>query len=217
MATSEVCDSLNTRGQNAYRLILEAIRAGSYRPGERLREEEVAKRLGMSRTPIREALGRLQEKGLVEGASGRGLAVSTLNMQQVLELYATRADFEATAARFAAQRGCEVEFENLEQINQDFRRSEGDPARAAHFNRLFHVRLYDAGQNRYLNQALDDLNDVIALLPVTTFVEEGRVEKAYSEHAEIIAGLRTGDPDRAYRAALNHIREALKARLRLSS
>jgi DNA-binding GntR family transcriptional regulator len=117
MTLKEVDDPLATRGQNAYRMILTAIREGLYKPGDRLREEEVASRFGMSRTPVREGLGRLQEKGLVEAASGRGLAVATLNMQQVLELYAMREEVEGTAARFSSQHITAVEIENMERLN----------------------------------------------------------------------------------------------------
>lgn len=212
----EFDDPLATRGQNAYRLILTAIREGLYKPGDRLREEEVASRFGMSRTPVREGLGRLQEKGLVEAAAGRGLAVATLNMQQVLELYAMREEVEGTAARFASQHITAVEIENMERLNEDFLASAGDPVTAARINRMFHVRLYDAARNRYLRQALDDLQDTIALLAETTFVELGRTEVAYVEHKAIIGSLRKRGPEEAYHMASEHIRAALRARLRMA-
>ena len=216
MINKDEDDLLGTRGQNAYRLILSAIREGLYKPGDRLREEEVAARFGMSRTPVREGLGRLQEKGLVEAASGRGLAVATLNMQQVLELYAMREEVEGTAARFAAQHITAVEIDNMERLNDEFLAASGDPMLAAKMNRLFHARLYDAARNRYLQQALDDLQDNIALLANTTFVEPGRTEIAYHEHRAIIASLRGHSVDDAYRTASDHIRAALRARLRMA-
>jgi len=217
MTSNDDDDSLGTRGQNAYRLILAAIREGSYKPGDRLREEEVAARFGMSRTPVREGLGRLQEKGLVEAASGRGLAVATLNMQQVLELYAMREEAEGMAARFASQQITAVEIENMERLNEEFLAASGDPVTAARVNRLFHARLYDAARNRYLRQALDDLQDTIALLAETTFVEPGRTEVAYKEHLTLIDSLRRRAADDAYRTASDHIRAALRARLRMSN
>jgi len=217
MTMNDDDESLGTRGQNAYRLILTAIREGLYKPGDRLREEEVAARFGMSRTPVREGLGRLQEKGLVEAASGRGLAVATLNMQQVLELYAMREEVEGAAARFAAQQITTVEIENMERLNEEFRAANKDPALAARVNRMFHARLYDAARNRYLRQALDDLQDTIALLPETTFVEPGRTDTAYDEHRAIIASLRERAPEVAYRTAAEHIRAALRARLRMAN
>jgi DNA-binding GntR family transcriptional regulator len=217
MTTKDDDDCLGTRGQNAYRLILSAIREGHYKPGDRLREEEIAARFGMSRTPVREGLGRLQEKGLVEAASGRGLAVATLNMQQVLELYAMREEAEGAAARFAAQQVTAVEIENMERLNDEFLASAGDACAAARINRLFHARLYDAARNRYLRHALDDLQDSIALLAETTFVEAGRTELAYEEHKAIVESLRSRSVDEAYRTAAEHIRAALRARLRMAN
>ena len=72
--------------------------------GERLREEELARTLGVSRTPVREALGRLQARGLVEVAPPRGLIVAELDSQKILELYAVREILEGAAARFSAER-----------------------------------------------------------------------------------------------------------------
>src|SRR5262245_9135311 len=102
---------LQTRGAKAglslsetvFRSLRQALRAGIYQPGDRLREEEVAKRLKVSRTPVREALSRLVSKGLVEPAGGRGLIVRRLSTAEVLELYAMREILEGAAARLAAQ------------------------------------------------------------------------------------------------------------------
>ncbi|MFN3685606.1 GntR family transcriptional regulator [Salinarimonas sp.] len=206
-------DFLGTRGQSVYRAILAAIRSRQYKPGDRLREEEVAARLGVSRTPVREALGRLQEKGLVEAATGRGLAVAILNAQQVIELYAMREELEGAAARFAAQQASSVEIDNLERLNEAFEAAANDPPRASEVNRVFHERLYDAARNRYLSQALDDLQDVIALLSSTTFVVGGRVNSAVEEHRALIGALRDRDSDAAERIAMGHIRSAFRTRL----
>lgn len=204
-----------TRGQSAYRAILDAIRAGIYKPGDRLREEEVAQRIGVSRTPVREAMGRLQEKGLLESASGRGLAVAVLNMQQVFELYAIRQEMEGLVARFAAQHATEVEIDNLVRINNEFGAAT-DPRRAAEFNRVFHARLYDAARNRYLHMAVEELQETIALLPLTTFVAPGRIEVAHGEHVRIIEAIRNRDVAAAQEAGAEHIRKALSTRLSIS-
>lgn len=204
-----------TRGQSTYRAILDAIREGIYAPGDRLREEEVAERLGVSRTPVREALGRLQEKGLLEAAPGRGLAIAVLNMQQIFELYAIRGELEGLVARFAAQHATEVEIANLERLNTQFSEAEA-PLEAARLNRLFHARLYDAARNRYLRAAVEDLQESIALLPVTTFVQQGRLALAVQEHGAIIAAIAARDPEAAARAATAHIERALATRLGLA-
>jgi DNA-binding FadR family transcriptional regulator len=128
-----------------------------------------------------------------------------------------REEVEGAAARFAAQHITAVEIDNMERLNEDFLAASGDPTAAARINRLFHARLYDAARNRYLRQALDDLQDTIALLAETTFVEPGRTEVAYKEHRTIITSLRNHAADDAYRTASDHIRAALRARLRMAN
>jgi DNA-binding GntR family transcriptional regulator len=203
-----------TRGQNAYGAILAAIRDGIYRPGEAIREEEVAARIGVSRTPVREALGRLQEKGLLEAAQGRGVAVAILSQGQIFELYAIRQEMEGLVARFAAQHATAAEIDHLARINNQFGEAE-NPRLASDLNRQFHARLYDATRNRYLRQMVEGLQETIALLPVTTFVRTGRTETAREEHAGIIEAIRRRDAAAAEAAAVRHIQRALETRLEI--
>ncbi|CAI2933042.1 GntR family transcriptional regulator [Aminobacter niigataensis] len=202
-----------TRGQSTYQAILAAIRDGIYRPGDPLREEEVAARLSVSRTPVREALGRLQEKGLLEAAPGRGVAVSILSMRQIFELYAMREELEGIVARYAARHATEAEIANLERLNAEFAAAADDPKLAAQWNRQFHARLYDAARNRYLRQAVEDLQETIALLPDTTFIQEGRTATATQEHVSIMEAIRRRDAEGAEKAAVDHIKAALEVRL----
>ncbi|WP_417585733.1 GntR family transcriptional regulator [Pelagibacterium sp.] len=204
-----------SRGQSAYQSILKAIRDGVFRPGDRLREEDVAQRIGVSRTPVREALGRLLEKGLIETGTGRGLAVSTLSMPQVFELYAMRQELEGLVARFAAHHATDVEIENFERLNDQFRTAQS-PELAKELNRILHARLYDACRNRYLRQAVDELQETIILLPDTTFVSTGRIEAASDEHARIIGAIRARDADAAQNAGIDHIARALTVRLQIA-
>src|SRR4249920_540024 len=91
-----------SRADFVYESLRDAISDGRIAAGERVREEEVARNLGVSRTPVREALQRLQQRGLLEIGAGRGLLVASLSQQQVIELYAMRQILEGSAARFAA-------------------------------------------------------------------------------------------------------------------
>lgn len=204
----------DTRARKVYNSILDAIREGAYRPGDRLREEEVAQRLGVSRTPVREALGRLYEKGLVQPASGRGLAISVLTSEQVFELYAMRGELEALVAGFAAQHATAAEIANFDHLNSLFAAAQS-ASDAAGVNRRFHARLYDAARNRYLRDAVENLHETIALLPLTTFEKEGRATEAVAEHAAIIEAIRSRNPEAASSAARRHIENALSARLSL--
>jgi DNA-binding GntR family transcriptional regulator len=198
-----------------FRSLCQALRAGFYRPGDRLREEEVAQRLKVSRTPVREALGRLLAKGFVEPAGGRGLIVRSLGAAEVLELYAMREILEGAAARLAAQHASPPEIDALIDLEESFEAHVHDPAELARLNRAFHETIFRAARNRYLDSALQELQDGIALLGATTFSATGRPSTAAEEHRALIDAIAARDPDRAERLARSHIQEALRTRLRL--
>src|SRR6478609_1746586 len=139
-------------GEAVFRSLCEALQAGSYRAGDRLREEEVAQRLKVSRTPVREALGRLAARGFVEPAAGRGLIVRNLDVSEVLELYAMREIMEGAAARLAAEHASATEVDALRDIEQAFvEASEADAVEMARLNRTFHEAICRAARNRYLD------------------------------------------------------------------
>ncbi|PVE23007.1 GntR family transcriptional regulator [Microvirga sp. KLBC 81] len=198
-----------------FRSLCQALRVGLYRPGDRLREEDVAQRLKVSRTPVREAFGRLMAKGLVEPAGGRGLIVRSLGITEVLELYAMREILEGAAARLAAQHASQLEIEALLDLENAFEARASDPAEMARLNRALHEAIFRAARNRYLDSALQELQDGIALLGVTTFSITGRPSTAAKEHRALIEAIAARDADRAERLARLHIGEALRSRLKL--
>jgi DNA-binding GntR family transcriptional regulator len=198
-----------------FRSLCQALRVGLYRPGDRLREEEVAQRLKVSRTPVREALGRLMAKGLVEPAGGRGLIVRSLDTAEVLELYAMREILEGAAARLAAQHASQPEIDALIDLEQSFEAHLDDAAEMARLNRVFHETIFRAARNRYLDSALQELQDGIALLGPTTFSVGGRPATAVEEHRALIDAIASRNPDLAERLARVHIQEALRTRLKL--
>lgn len=207
-------------GEAVFRSLCEALQAGSYRAGDRLREEEVAQRLKVSRTPVREALGRLAARGFVEPAGGRGLVVRNLDISEVLELYAMREIMEGAAARLAAAHASAPEIDALRDIEQAFvEASETDAAEMAKerakLNRAFHEAICRAARNRYLDNASRELQDWIALLGPTTFTVTGRPSTSHDEHQTIIEAIAAHDGDKAERLARAHIREALRCRLKL--
>ena len=201
--------------ERVFRQLRQALRGGLYRPGDRLREQEVAERLKVSRTPVREALGRLAMQGLVEPAGSRGMIVRSLTTAEVLELYAMRELLEGAAARLAAQHASRPEFDALADLEAEFEASAPDAPQMARLNLMLHEAITRAARNRYLDGALQELQDAIALLGPTTFSVAGRPASAAEEHREIIAAIAARDPDKAEQAARAHIREALRFRLKL--
>jgi len=203
-----------SRARRVYDALRGMIRDGRYGSGDRIREEEVARTLGVSRTPVREALSRLQARGLLEMAQG-GLVVAVLQRPQVLELYAMREILEGSAARFAAQHASASEIATLHMLGGRFERCIGDPPKLAQINRDFHEAIYEAAHNRYLMRMLDEVNDALALLPGTTFMLAGRPQIAVEEHARIIEGIERRNADAAEGAARHHMQKAQEARLEL--
>jgi DNA-binding GntR family transcriptional regulator len=208
-------EAIAFRGETAYRRLHRAIQEGQLRPGERLREVELASRLGASRTPIREALARLEHEGLAARDPVRGMIVAELDAGAVAELYVMREVLEGTAAALAARHASDAEIAALRGLADRDREIRGDPVRLANNNRLFHETLYRSARNRYLLKTLSSLREALALLGQTTLALHGRSGTALEEHAELIAALERRDPAAAEEAARAHIRAAYRARLAL--
>ncbi len=202
------------RGEAVFRALRQAIQDGMYQPGDRLREEEVARRFDVSRTPVREALGRLVSKGMVVPAPGRGLLVRKLDPNEVLELYSMREILEGAAARLSAQHASVIEVEDIEALAGEFEGA-ADAPEMARLNRHFHEAIMRSARNRFLESALGEFQDGVALLGPTTFALQGRPAPAAMEHRAIAAAIAARDPDAAEAVARHHIREALRARLQL--
>ncbi|MEP7457685.1 GntR family transcriptional regulator [Phyllobacterium sp. SB3] len=202
-------------GEAVFRALRQALRSGQYRSGDRLREDEIAQTLKVSRTPVREALNRLMATGFIEQASGRGLVVRHLDIAEVLELYAMREILEGAAARLASRHASLAEIEALNDLEGRFEALNDDPAEMAKVNRTFHETIFRAAKNRYLDGALEELQDGISLLHPTTFTVQQRPGTAANEHREIIAAITGRDADRAEQMARLHIQESLRTRLRL--
>jgi DNA-binding GntR family transcriptional regulator len=199
--------------RDAYQLILKAIDTGVYRPGDRLVESELADRFGVSRTPIREALQRLETQSLLT-RDGRSLIVSSLDHNQMAELYVVRCELEGLAARLAARHATEEEIRVLRGMVEEDRKLVNDPAALARANRRFHKQVHLASHNRYLVQQLDLVYRSMALMATTSLAVEGRGPVALTEHQNIVDAIAAGDGDAAYRALKEHISVAFETRLR---
>jgi DNA-binding GntR family transcriptional regulator len=203
------------RGEFAYRVMREALRSGAFRSGEHLREAEVAKRLRISRTPVREAFHRLVAEGLLKVGRWNGVVVAELSAAELVQLYAVREALEGTAARLAAEHATAAEIERLAEIADAEAAAKTDPNRLVIINSELHQMMYAAAHNRYLLQALNTVVDTLGLVRHSTFVLPGSIELAHREHLKIIAAIRKHRPDDAEELARQHIRHALAMRLKL--
>ena len=198
---------------DAYSLILEAIDMGDYKPGDRLVESDLAERLGVSRTPVREALQRLETQSLLT-RDGRSLIVASLDHNQMAELYVVRRELEGLAARLAARHANEEEITVLREMVEADDALIHDPPALARSNRRFHKQIQLASHNRYLVQQLDLVHRTMALMATTSLAAEGRGEIAQAEHRKIVAAIEKRDEDSAEHALQNHISVAFKTRLK---
>ncbi|MFN3524967.1 MAG: GntR family transcriptional regulator [Paracoccus sp. (in: a-proteobacteria)] len=202
--------------KDAYSLILTAIEAGTYRPGDRLVESELADRFGVSRTPVREALQRLETQAMLV-RDGRSLIVASLDHNQLAELYVVRAELEALAGRLAARHATPEEVRVLSQMVEEDRRNQRDPEALARANKRFHRQIHLASHNRYLVQQLDLVHRSMALMAKTSLAAEGRSEAAMAEHTRIVEAIAAGDGQAADRALRQHISMAWETRLKLEA
>ncbi|MDT8344000.1 MAG: GntR family transcriptional regulator [Thermohalobaculum sp.] len=201
------------QGQSAYLRLLDEIRRGALPPGARLRESELAERLGISRTPVREAIRMLESDGLVVHAPRAGATVRRLDHSEVVELYEMRAVLEGAAARLAARAAGEAEIAELEALNAEIA-SAPDAATAYELNRQFHRLLLEAAKNRYLVRSMNALQQTLTILGPTTLADPERAEQAVAEHARVLAALAARDGARAEAEMRAHIEAAHRVRLR---
>ena len=203
-----------SRSEHVYQKLREAIETGELKPGQRVMEVEVADWLEVSRTPVREALRKLESEGMFALEPRTGLVVASLTRQAMLELYVMREVLEGTAARLCALHASDVELMELEELVKREARLEGNFTALARHNRLFHEAVHRGAHNRYLEKSLSAVNDSMYLLGPSQMLLPERATSARTEHAELLAAIRKRDGDAAEAAARRHVRSAQQQRLK---
>ena len=199
-------------GQDAYHRILAEIREGKLLPGDRLTETELAARLGISRTPVREAIRHLEGDGLVTHVPRVGATIRRLDHAEISELYDMRSVLEGTAARFAARAASDVELDELQAIHAQMKNASG--RELYQLNTAFHAALLNAARNRFLVRSVAAIHTTLLILGPSTMEHDERAASAISEHAAVLSALRGRDQDKAEAAMRAHIEAAHRARLR---
>lgn len=203
------------QSDSAYERIRAEIRAKRLLPGTRLTETDLAARLQISRTPVREAIRRLESEGLVEHLPRTGAVVRSLDYTETMELYEMRTVLESTAARLAARAASVVEIDELAAINSDMLTSMGDGATLVALNRQFHLRLLDAARNRFLLRAMASVENALLLLGPSAMETPDRARGAISEHQAVTDALSARDGAAAEKAMRDHMEHAQRTRLRM--
>jgi DNA-binding GntR family transcriptional regulator len=197
-----------------YGKLRSAIRNQELKPGDRLREVQLAERLGVSRTPVREALKRLEADGLTRVAPPRGFVVTELTHRRVMELYAMREILAGVSARFAAEQASPMEIQTLQELVAQ-QGTAKDATAAARLNNRLREAITSAAHNEFLTRATNSLNDALELLGTTTYSVPGRIESGWKENKKIVEAIARRNGAVAEEAARLHVRNAAKLRVQM--
>jgi DNA-binding GntR family transcriptional regulator len=203
-----------SRSEHVYRRLRDAIQEGEFKSGHRVMEIEVAEWLKVSRTPVRDAIRRLEAEGLLEHEPRNGLVVARLDRQAVMELYVMRETLEGTAARLCARHASDMEIQDLVDLVERERQMHGDFEALARHNVRFHAAIHRGAHNRYLEKSLLAVNDSMGLLGKPLMLLPHRAETAAAEHARLVDAIQRRDSDAAADAAQSHVRAAQRERLK---
>lgn len=198
----------------AYRGLLEGIRRGDLRPGDPVREQHVTDWLRISRTPVRDAMRRLEAEGYLVHERHRGAVVATLDDQAVTELYALREALECAAAVMAVRHASEIEIAQLEQLIDDSSRVR-DPKVLIEYQRNINDLIHRMARNRYLVKTMHMLRETLFLVGTVVTVMPDRPATLLREHRALLAALKKRDARKAEQVMRTHVRSALQSRMRL--
>lgn len=205
--------SSELRSGLVYTLLLERIRNGEIEPGERLTEVDVAGQLGVSRTPVREALKRLQARHLLQAVPGRGLELAELSSRQVIELYDMRAVLEGMAASLAAEHATSASIDRMHVQARFYRDNIDNPVVLAKANMSFHHTIIGESANAYLKEAIATLEDNLGLVRSRISNSRARRLTIADEHQAIVDAIARRDKAAAEFIARHHIYQAKQYRL----
>lgn len=229
MAARDETDSTDVSPLSAYRIsrggrgnavadttqaLREAILDGILAPNEWLREESLKEILGVSRTPVREALNRLEEEGLIARTPGQGARVTTLTIEDMSVVYQVRGNLESLTARMATEHGSQPAKAALQHLHDGMHKASEQDDRNE-FSRLnigFHQALTEMAGNAYLTRLLATVETAIRRFGTRSYSRE-RMAHIVLEHAAIVDAVVSGDGDAASQAAIDHAAHARTATL----
>jgi DNA-binding GntR family transcriptional regulator len=193
-------------GRRLYKTLAEQIITGVIKPGERLDERDLAERFETSRTPVREALRGLQERGLVEIMPRRGVVVATISLERLEELFEAQCEVEALVARRAAESMTTMERKELELLHEHCAQQAagGDYPTYLEANNHFHAAIARGTHNAVLITMLGDLRDRLAPYRQTQPEVDGRLEVSHAEHEAIARAILAGRAEAAFVAMRDH-------------
>ncbi len=192
-------------------LVFEQIRTsilnGKLKPGERLMEIDLAEKLGVSRTPIREAIRKLELEGLVVMEVRKGAYVADVSVKEILDILEVRSVLEGLAASLAAKRITKEELQELQIVLQAFNQAvrSNDMKGMIENDTKFHNTIFESTRNNKLIQIVNSLQELVLRFRITYFTEYKRGAEMPAEHQLIYKAISTGDPIAAQKNGQYHI------------
>jgi DNA-binding GntR family transcriptional regulator len=203
-----------SQGGHAYEKLRALIKDGGLKPGDRIIEASIAQQLGVSRTPVRDAIRRLEAEGLLDYEPRAGLVLARLDRRGVAELYEMREVLEGTAARLFTRHASDLEVEELLEFVELERNLQSKPEELGPHNLKFHRQIHRGAHNRFLERALRAVNAVRWLLGPTQMLAPPRAAQSLAEHAELVEAIRKRDAQSAEAIARKHVRSAQVRRMK---
>ncbi|MBV9579665.1 MAG: GntR family transcriptional regulator [Chloroflexi bacterium] len=201
-----------------YAALKRDILRGALAPGAPLREEELGRSHRVSRTPVREALSRLETEGLAARHPRAGLMVSAPTLEEIIDLYVLREALEGLAARLAAERRTELDLARLEMLLQAAQRvlHAEDTVREIELGEDFHAQIWRIAGNGPLQRAINDVQEVLKRFQPNTLAYPGRAAQSLREHQDVFEAIRGRDSAAAERIAIEHVRQVRNTRITIS-
>lgn len=188
----------------------EAILEGKLSPGQRLMEVQLAEQLGVSRTPVREAIRKLELEGLVVMLPRKGAYVADISLKDLVDVLEIRASLEGLSASLAAERISEDDIKELEKIAQDFKEYalNGNVEQLLKMDVEFHECIFKAANNKKLHQLINSLWEQVYRFRVTYISDYDSSVNIIKEHELILDAIKNGDSELAKKYATEHIEKA---------
>ncbi|WP_422446389.1 GntR family transcriptional regulator [Thermoanaerobacterium sp. DL9XJH110] len=208
--TSDLQDTGYSLRSRIYHQLKNAILNGVYKPGESLIEMKVAKELGVSRTPVREAIRQLELEGLVSSIPNKGVIVEGVTEQDVEDIYTIRKMIEGLAARWAAEKITDEQLKEMKDILDlmEFYTVKGEIDKVSELDTRFHDVIFKACHSRPLESVLTNFHHFIQRARLVSIKSSGRAPVSLEEHRNIYRALESHDPDAAEKAMIRHVDEA---------
>jgi len=186
--------------------IEEAILSGQFKPRERLIEMDLLSKFGVSRTVIREALKRLEAKGLIRTAPYRGAVVADLTVEEIEEIYFVRAELEKIAARLVLKHITPAEIEHLKKLSKEVERHLREKThQMIEADSEFHRMIFKACRNSYLYEMIDYLRTKAHIVRFNAWALPHRIEQSIVEHREILKTIEDRNPSQFEKLIVRHL------------